>query len=99
MDWTMVSNSKDSIDRVRAIFYLFKFRYEANASAAGKSLAHAMLDNPLCRQAILDLRTELACPSSTLGMVNVSDRDARDYLRTLLIAYDEQIESSSNETT
>ena len=91
MDWTMVSNAMEPIDRVRTIFYLCGIRYEATARAAGKSLADETPDNLLCRQSIAEVRTELASPSSDLGMVQVSDTEVREYLRALLAAYDEEL--------
>ena len=89
MDWTMVSNAEGPIDRLRTIFYLFRFRYEATARAAGMSLAGELPDNHLCRQAIAEARAELASPSNDLGTARVGDADVREYLQTLLAAYDE----------
>jgi hypothetical protein len=89
MDWTMVSNAEGTIGRIRTIFYLFRFRYEVTARDAGMSLAGESPENHLCRQAIADIRTELALPSHDLGMARVSDANVRAYLQALLAAYDE----------
>jgi hypothetical protein len=91
MDWTMVSNAEGAINRLRTVFYLFRFRYEVTARAAGMSLAGEPPDNDLCRQAIVEVRAELAAPSNDLGTARASDADVREYLRTLLAAYDEGI--------
>jgi hypothetical protein len=91
MDWTMVSNAREPIDRVRTIFYLYGIRYEVTAHSAGQRLAREKPDNLLCRQSIDDVRTELACPSGKLGMVHVSDTEVREYLRALIAAHDEEI--------
>ena len=88
MDWTMVGNAEGAIDRLRTIFYLFRFRYEVAARDAGMSLAGESPENHLCRQAIADIRTELALPSHDLGMARVSDANVRAYLQALLAAYD-----------
>ena len=85
----MVSNAEGATDRLRTIFYLFRFRYEVTARAAGMSLAGELPDNHLCRQAIAEARAELASPSNDLGTARVSDADVREYLQTLLAAYDD----------
>ena len=85
----MVSNAEGPINRLRTVFYLFRFRYEATARAAGMSLAGELPDNHLCKQAIAEIRTELATPSNDLGMARVSDADVREYLQNVLAAYEE----------
>ena len=85
----MVSNAEGPTDRVRTIFYLFRVRYEVTASAAGVSLAGEPPENQLCRQVIAEVRTELALPSHGLGTARIGDADVREYLKTLLAAYDE----------
>jgi hypothetical protein len=90
MDWTMVNNAKTPADRVGPIFYLFRFRYQADARTAGRRLADETPDNQLCRQTIAELRQELATPSKDLGMVRIGDSEARGYLAKLLAAYDER---------
>jgi hypothetical protein len=94
MDWTMVNNAKGPVDRVRTIFYLFRFRDEMDAKTAGRCLAGEAPENQLCSQTITELRGELATPSQDLGMVRVSDSEARDYLARLLAAYDEKASES-----
>lgn len=88
MDWTMVSNAEGPVGRLGTVFYLFRVRYEATASDAGRSLAGEPSDNGLCRQVIAEIRTELARPSANLALARVSDADVRAYLQTLLAAYD-----------
>jgi hypothetical protein len=85
----MVSNAEGPTDRLRTIFYLFRFRYEVTANAAGVSLAGEPPENQLCRQVIAEVRTELALPSHDLGTARIGDADVREYLKTLLAAYDE----------
>jgi hypothetical protein len=94
MDWTMVNNAKGPVDRVRTIFYLCRFRDEMGAKTAGRCLAEEAPENQLCSQTITELRGELAAPSQDLGMVRVSDSEARDYLASLLAAYDEKASES-----
>ena len=85
----MVSNAEGPVRRIGTIFYLFRFRYEVAARAAGLSLAGELPNNPICSQTIAEIRTELGLPSTDLGLALVSDADVREYLRTLLAAYDE----------
>ena len=85
----MVSNAEGPTDRLRTIFYLFQFRYEVTASAAGVSLAGEPPENQLCRQVIAEVRTEMALPSHDLGTARIGDAHVREYLKTLLAAYDE----------
>ena len=87
----MVSNAKGPIYRIQTVFYLFRFRYEADARAAGIRLAEEPPSNQLCKQTISELRAELLSPSMNLGMVRVSDTDVREYLKNILEAYDETI--------
>jgi hypothetical protein len=93
MDWTMVNNAKSATDRIRTIFYLCRFRYEASARKAGERLAQEPPDNQLCKQTIGELRVELASPSEELGMVRMSDADVRVYLSELLDAFDETVKT------
>lgn len=90
MDWTAVGNAKGPVDRIRAIFYLCRFRYEANPREAGVRLAAEPETNKLCGQAVSEIRAELTAPSTDLGPVaQTSDHDIRTYLKILLEAYDE----------
>lgn len=91
MDWTMVNNAKSATGRIRTIFYLYRFRYEASARKAGERLAQEPPDNQLCMETIGELRVELASPSEELGMVRMSDADVRVYLSELLDAFDETL--------
>jgi hypothetical protein len=93
MDWTMVNNAKSATDRIRTIFYLCRFRYEASARKAGERLAQEPPDNQLCKQTIGELRVELGSPSEELGMVRMSDADVRVYLSELLDAFDETVKT------
>jgi hypothetical protein len=90
----MVNNAETPADRVRTIFYLFRFRYETDARTAGTRLADETPGNQMCRQTIAELRGELATPSKDLGMVGVSDSEVRGYLARLLAAYDERVSRS-----
>ena len=83
MDWTMVSNAEDAMQRIQAIFYLSRFRYEVDARTAGERLAVGSSGNPLCKQTIAELRAELTSPSTSLAMVRVSDAEVRVYLSAL----------------
>ena len=94
MDWTSVSNAKGAIDRIRTIFYLCRFRYEADPRAAGARLATEPDSNELCRRVMSEIRAELAAPSTNLGPVaRVGDAQVRKYLKNLLAAYDERLRS------
>jgi hypothetical protein len=90
----MVNHASGPADRVQTIFYLFRFRYETDATAAGTRLADESSENHLCRQTIAELRGELARPSQDLGMVRLSDSEVRSYLARLLAAYDERASAS-----
>jgi hypothetical protein len=57
-----------------------------NNAKAGERLAMGSSDNPLCKQTIAELRAELTSPSTSLGMVRVSDAEAR-------VAFDETAKS------
>jgi hypothetical protein len=94
MDWTMVNNAKGPIHRIQTIFYLFRFRYEADARTAAIQLAEESPSNQLCKQTIAELRAELVSPSTNLGLVRVTDTDVREYLENMLEVYDETIGKS-----
>ena len=64
-----------------------------DARTAGERLAEGSSDNPLCKQTIDELRAELNSPSTSLGMVRVSDGEVRVYLSSLLEAFDETAKS------
>jgi len=89
----MVNNAESATDRIRTIFYLCRFRYEASARKAGERLAQEPPNNQLCKQTIGELRVELASPSEELGMVRMSDADVRVYLSELLVAFDEIVKT------
>ena len=85
----MVDNAKTAVDRIRTIFYLCRFRYEADAQEAGARLAAEPKTNELCSQVVGEIRSELARRSVDLGPVaKTSDADIRKYLKDLLSAYD-----------
>lgn len=90
----MVDNAKGAVDRISTIFYLCRFRYEADARAAGARLATEPESNELCRHVMSEIRAELATPSANLGPVAaVRDEEIRNYLKTLLEAYDQEMAS------
>jgi hypothetical protein len=93
MDWTMVNNAKDAADRIRTIFYLCRFRYEASPREAGNRLAHEPPDNHLCKQTIAELRIEQTSPSQDLSMVRTSDAVVRVYLAELLDEFDATVKT------
>jgi hypothetical protein len=91
MDWTMVSNAKDAIDRIKTILYLFRDRYQVDAQAGGRLLAGEQSDNLLCKQVIEELRAELNSPSTDLSVGGLTDADARKHFESVLRAYDETL--------
>jgi hypothetical protein len=91
MDWTSVSNAKGAMDRIRTIFYLCRFHYEADPRVAGERLATEADNNELCRRVISEIRAELTAPSTSLGpVVTVSDAGIWKYLEVLLRVYDQE---------
>ena len=86
----MVANASSAPERIRALFYLARFRHDLDAREAAAELASEWKGNDLFNRVISEIREELTKPSTNLGpVVSTPDPDIRKYLEILLAAYDE----------